>query len=577
MCGIFALINGNSSNGDSSNGDSLNGDSLNGELIEELFMLGKERGPENFKFFDNYKNMNISIGFHRLAINGLNEISNQPIVIDNILLICNGEIYNYKQLFDSHHFKQTTNSDCEIIIHMYMKYGMNQMLKLLHGVFAFILIDYRDYENLDLFKVFSARDTYGIRPMFYLEKNNGTLGFSSELKQLSPLYASNEGDIIKQFPPGHVKQFDYYKDKKTNLKLVFSSLTNFKYDSYNHWTSFELYNKHPTSHDIQYNLYNINKYLKQAVEYRVHNTDRPVACLLSGGLDSSLITALVAKHYKNPNQLETYSIGLKDAEDLKYARKVAEYIGTNHHEIIVSEDDFFNAIPEVINTIESYDTTTVRASVGNYLIGKYISEHSNAKVIFNGDGSDELTGGYLYMHHAPTNEDFDMECRRLLDNIHYFDVLRSDRCISTHGLEPRTPFLDTIFTRYYLSISERIRNHTNGNLPEKYLLRKAFSQEKILPNEVLWRTKEAFSDGVSSEKNSWHTIIKRKIMELEENSIENLGSLPEITLEQKYYKKIFQSKFGNVEHVIPYYWMPKFIDSDDCSARNLSIYNRLNE
>ena len=176
---------------------------------------------------------------------------------------------------------------------------------------------------------------------------------------------------------------------------------------------------------------------------------------------------------------------------------VARHLGTNHHSIVLKESDFLNAIETVIYTIESYDTTTVRASVGNWLISKYIKENSEAKVVFNGDGSDEVTGGYMYFHCAPDELEFDKECRRLLGNIHYFDVLRSDRSISSHGLEARTPFLDRSFVQNYLSIPAKFRYHKGNKQCEKYLLRKAFENDNILPKEVLWRTKEAFSDGVS--------------------------------------------------------------------------------
>ena len=186
----------------------------------------------------------------------------------------------------------------------------------------------------------------------------------------------------------------------------------------------------------------------------------------------------------------------------------SEYEGKQDN---VRSQEFLNAIPEVIFAIESYDTTTVRASVGNYLVAKYIKEHTECKVIFNGDGSDELCGGYLYMHCAPNALEFDLECKRLLNEICYFDVLRSDRSISTNGLEPRTPFLDRGWVEVYLSIPKEVRFHVLHKLPEKYLLRKAFDNGGYLPDNILWRTKEAFSDGVSSLNRSWYTIIDEKV------------------------------------------------------------------
>ena len=278
----------------------------------------------------------------------------------------------------------------------------------------------------------------------------------------------------------------------------------------------------------------------------------------------------------NLSQLETYSIGLKGSEDLKYARKVATFLDTKHHEIIVSEQNFLDAIPKVIKEIESYDTTTIRASVGNYLVAKYIKENSDAKVIFNGDGSDEVTGGYLYFHKSPDSIEFDKECKRLLDQIHYFDVLRSDRCISSHGLEARTPFLDKIFVSTYLSIPLILRNHVINNKCEKFLLRESF--KGFLPNEVLYRTKEAFSDGVSKQSRSWYEIIQEHTETINIDRNKNYIHNPPQTKEQIYYREIFEKEYPNCEKVIPYFWMPKFVDATDSSARTLDIYNNnLNE
>jgi len=292
----------------------------------------------------------------------------------------------------------------------------------------------------------------------------------------------------------------------------------------------------------------------------VDNTDRELCCLLSGGLDSSLVTSLVNKYYKlkNPNKkLHTWSIGMKGSEDLQYAKKVADFLKTEHHHIELDKEEFLNAIPEVIYAIESYDTTTVRASVGNWLVSKYIKENSDAKVVFNGDGSDEVCGGYLYFHYAPNCLDFDKECKRLLEDIHYFDVLRSDRSISSHGLEARTPFLDKNFVQTYLSIPADIRDHNVQGVCEKYLLRKAFDNKDLLPKEVLWRTKEAFSDGVSSDKESWFETIQKRHAN-----------------EKVYYKQIFSKYYENQDKVIPYYWMPKFVNATDASARTLDVYNK---
>jgi asparagine synthase (glutamine-hydrolysing) len=347
-----------------------------------------------------------------------------------------------------------------------------------------------------------------------------------------------------------------------------------------------------------YQIYkNISNYLINAVNKRCLTTERPIACLLSGGLDSSLIAALVTDFYKINNletPLETYSIGLADSEDLKYARIVADYIGSKHTEIIVTEEEMFQIIPEVINAIESYDTTTVRASIGNYLLGKYIATHSSAKVIFNGDGSDELFGGYLYMNKCPDDIEFDKETRRLLRDIHMFDVQRSDKSISSNGLEPRTPFLDKTFVNYILSIPASFRNHKNnsnlghlgninnlGNI-EKYLLRSCFSiknfknfnEKQILPDEILWRKKEAFSDGVSSHGRSLYQILQEQIA-IQLNEVEKTDTfLASIETEKYYYKKIFEERLPQCSHILPYFWMPKYTDAIDPSARTLGFYEK---
>ena len=272
------------------------------------------------------------------------------------------------------------------------------------------------------------------------------------------------------------------------------------------------------------------------------------------------------------------------SEDLKYSQIVADHLGTKHTQIILSEDDFFDAIPEVIKSIESYDTTTVRASVGNYLISKYIREHSEAKVIFNGDGSDEVTGGYMYFHKAPTEEEFDKECHRRLDDIYTFDVLRSDKSVSSNGLEPRTPFLDKEFVDAYLSIPIKHRYHPGNKQCEKYLLRKAFDGINLLPDNVLWRTKEAFSDGVSSQTKSWFEIIDEKIRAANGNvympdvyeSKKYSVNMPS-TQEQNYYRELFEKFYPGGGYILPYFWMPKYVNAQDSSARTLNVYNEQHE
>ena len=299
------------------------------------------------------------------------------------------------------------------------------------------------------------------------------------------------------------------------------------------------------------------------------------------------------KFYKSDQPLQTFSIGLPGSEDLKYASIVAKHLKTKHHEIILTEDQFFNAIPEVIKTIESYDTTSIRASVGNYLVGKYIKENTDCKVIFNGDGADELMGGYLYFKKAPNEYEFDKECKRLLQDIYMYDVLRSDRCISSHGLEPRTPFLDRKWVEFYLTIDRNLRFNTTKDKCEKYLVRKSFHElaVELLPNEILWRTKEAFSDGVSSLTKSWYEIINEKInkLNIHESTLQNkllsvidmynnfpISNNKPTTIEQAYYRYIYNKHYRGTDHLIEYYWMPKYVTANDASARTLKVYSENN-
>jgi asparagine synthase (glutamine-hydrolysing) len=487
----------------------------------------------------------------------------------------------------------TTGSDCEVIIYLYLKYGIEQTLTMLDGVFSFVLFDNRViYDDLTS-KIYIARDPLGVRPLYYLKCLDESLRtqlycFASELKCLEKIYNTQrfpEKYLIQQFQPGTYSIF--------NLSSQVSSCWRpFKENIVYFLPTFSL-NEIVTQQnymDLLIEYYNnISYYLCKSVEKRCLTTERPIACLLSGGLDSSLIAALVADYYKK-NQieqpLETYSIGLKGSEDLKYARIVAEYIGSTHTEVIVTEQEMFDIIPEVIYKIESYDTTTVRASIGNYLLGKYISEKSSSKVIFNGDGSDELFGGYLYMNNCPDDIEFDRETRRLLKDIHLYDVLRSDKSISSNGLEPRTPFLDKSFVNYVLSIPLCFRNHNNTNDIEKTLLRNAFYKpfftnsngEQILPDSVLWRKKEAFSDGVSSQTRSLYVVLQEQIAFLLNSENNSTGTknqfLPSTDTEKYYYKKIFDSEFPNCQNILPYFWMPKYTDATDPSARTLTtLYN----
>ena len=532
MCGIFALIG------------------YNHPFDESYFHRGKKRGPE-FSILKQLVNgiRTNYFGFHRLAINGLTPSGNQPLEYKNYVLICNGEIYNYKELIRDYNLNVTSGSDCEVILHLYHLFGSKCLTKL-DGEFSFVIYD----KTTNFF--FIARDPYGVRPL-YMNVIGNTFCFSSDIAPMQFMNTNN----LEHFEPGS------YMEISGGINYYIS-----KQESYTHYNALIV-----TDH--QEYLYNMYALLCKSVVKRVENTERPVACLLSGGLDSSLVAAIAARHLTQKGMvLETYSIGLEGSEDLKYAAKVADHIKSKHTQIICTEDDFINSIPDVIKDIESYDTTSVRASVGNWNVGKYIKEHSEARVVLNGDGADELMGGYLYFHACPNSNEFVNECSRLLRNIHQFDVLRSDKSIASHGLEPRTPFLDIDFTSYYLRIPPNVRSHVGSGVQrvEKYLIREAFGYiaPELLPPEILYRKKEAFSDGVSSLNHSWYQIIQEKLSDIvipNENYALNPDTTP-TTKEQKYYRHLFETYYPGCSHIIPYFWMPKFVNATDASARTLNIY-----
>lgn len=534
MCGIFTIFNHDSN-----------------VCYYNSFNNGQERGPENSELL--YVNEGTLVGFHRLAINGLDNVSGQPMQKHNCMLVCNGEIYNHSNLYDIINGKPNTNSDCEIILDLYHKYGIEKTLEMLDGVYAFMIYDYANK------CAFIARDIYGVRPLFigtseHSLKNN-CIGIASGVNMLNDHFTT-----IKQFVPGSYLELNYdnrFWVQEEPLKSFFKGY------------SLDIVKKTTDEYcEI------IRKSLINAVQKRVENTEREIAVLISGGLDSSTVAACVCSYVreKYPDTIiKSFSIGMEGSQDLLYAKIVADFLGTNHTNITLTEDDFFDAIPTVVKTIASYDTTTVRASVGNYLVAKYIREHSECKVVFNGDGADEVCGGYLYFHKAPDSVEFDKECKRLLKDICFYDVLRSDRTISNNGLEARTPFLDKNFVSTYFSIPCDVRNHNVGKYQEKYLLRRAF--KGYLPVGVLNRRKEAFSDGVSKETRSWHNIIKEKLETLDIDTTKVYSHTQPKTKEQFYYRELFEQIYQGHDNIIPYFWMPAWSEGvTDASARELDNY-----
>ena len=520
MCGIFSYLGTKYSDK---------------ELIENGANKIVHRGPDST--INKRINEKLFFTFHRLAINGLNSESNQPFEIDGIHLICNGEIFNFKDLINKHSLsdKYKSDSDCEIILHLYLLYGIDKTCKLLDGEFAFILYD----SNEDT--LYIARDHLGIRSLYWsFSESDSEIIVCSELKGLVEL-ASSE---IKQFPPSS------YWCSKTNEITKYFDFSNLEYNN----------------DDEVSIILNIRTLFTQAVEKRLMS-DRKLACLLSGGLDSTTVSAIVASKYE-PYTLSTYSIGLKGSVDLYYAQMASEYFKTNHTSIELTNEEFLSAIDKTIKQIESYDTTSVRASVGNYLVSLYIREHSDDTVIFCGDVSDEIFASYRGFYYAHNDEVFQNENVKMLENIQYFDVLRSDKSISGAGLEARVPFSDKDFLKYCMSIKPSQKRFSKEKI-EKYLFRKAF--EDMLPHELAWRVKTAFSDGVSNAEKPWYEIIneymdtKYSNEEFELKKEKYIHNKP-YDKESLYYREVYEKYYPNTEYTIPYFWKQPFMGDEDPSA-----------
>ena len=483
----------------------------------------KSRGPDSTRI---EIRDGVSMGINRLRVNGSQVSAEQPFTNDTIMTVCNGEIFNHQELENKYGYVPRSGSDCEVLL-PHLEYGgtPEEICNSLDAEFS--LFSY----NSKTQKVLVARDPYGVRPLFWGRTRKGYWAFASELKAIHEIC-----DHVEQFKPGWYMELDC---STPDITFFYSR-----------------YKKEIIIQKCQNVFHNISNILEKAVKKRLMCENGGVCCLLSGGLDSSLVAALANKHTDKP--IHTFSIGMEGSPDTKWALEASKWIGSAHHIVCPTQEEFCEAIPEVIKAIESYDVTTVRASVGNYLVAKYIRENTDFKVVLNGDYSDEVTGGYLYMKLAPDYPEFRRECMRLVDNIHFFDSLRSDRTVCAHGLEARTPFADKEFVEYYLSVDPEITS-PRGEM-EKFGLREAFRDSGLLPPEVLNRRKEAFSDGVSAEDNSWHKIVHAHVIKLGYKS------------EEDAYLGIFNKYYRHHERVIPYKWMPKYCDAKDPSARNLEIY-----
>lgn len=526
MCGITIYISKNKNEHDETN-------------IKNVSF----RGPDDLNIIKTiYKDYNISFVFHRLAIIDL-EHGQQPFIYQNddriIYLLCNGEIYNYLDIIKQYNF--STKSDCHVILDMYVKQGIYKTVEKLDGEFAFVIVDITKDKGM---KIYSCRDRFGIRPLFYYKNDTG-IYFSSELKGL-PFHGKG-----KQVEPRYIHFF-----LEQNLFFKEISISYYQIGlNYIHSSADDIYKQ-------------IRDVLIKSVNDRLQS-ERPIGALLSGGLDSSLICGIASKLLADKGKrLNTFTIGMDiDSPDIIAAKKVAIFINSIHHEIIIPVEEWINNLPNVIKQIETTCITTIRASTAQYLISKWISKNTDIKVILNGDGSDEITSGYLYFYNAPNSDESHKENIELLKQIHNYDVLRVDRGISAFGLESRVPFLSHHFVDLYLSIDKSLRNPIKGNRMEKYLLRKSFELEHIIPNDILWRKKEAFSDAVSNKRKSWFEYINDYVntqINPDDKELNNFSSK-----EAYWYYKLFKSYYPNYEYKIQN-WLPKWCgDIQEPSARVL--------
>jgi asparagine synthase (glutamine-hydrolysing) len=555
MCGIFALLRKISKT-----------TGLTYDKVYAEFVKINHRGPDHHVLVDVYNNNDddtmITYGFHRLSINGLDEISNQPLfhpVDERIVVICNGEIYNYKDLIkllgiDNYY----SHSDCEIIVHLYEKYGIEQTVNLLDGVFSFVLVDFRE----KIPKMFAARDPIGIRPMFIGEdpESKSLIGLASEMKSLHELCPT-----INPFLPGHYMVIDCV------------SMTGQYHRYFDFTQSFGV--RFSTAKSVTPNVTSTtNQLLTDSVEKRLLMSDRPVGLFISGGFDSSAVASIASRI--SDHELHSFAIGVEgfDAPDLEYARQVANFLGTKHHEVKYNIEDGIKALRDVIWHLESYDVTTIRASTPMYLLSKYIRENTDITVILTGEGPDESHGGYLYFSYAPSLEEFQAETERRTSQHYMYDVLRSDRTTSAWGLEVRVPYLDKRFLNYSINLDPKIKHPKHNNDIEKFVLRKSFDtpDDPYLPNEILWRPKEAFSDGVGY---SWKDrIIEYADENISDQLFEQREQLYPIntppTKEAFMYRQIFEEFFPGRASLIKSIWMPKWVGEDvvDPSATVLDVH-----
>ncbi|NCA92925.1 asparagine synthase B [bacterium] len=515
------------------------GDSITVEEFKKGFAKTVSRGPDMSEIF---REDNVILGFHRLAIMGLNPKGMQPFYYNDNVVVCNGELYGFRTLKNdliSKGYRFESESDCELLLPLYNEHGLD-MFNMLDAEFALIIYDKSSHSLI------AARDPIGIRPLYYGYDEAGKIIFASEAKNLVGLC-----NIIMPFPPGH-----YYADGKF---VMYRDIT--KVDKF-------------TTESIEEVCKKIKEKLDAGIIKRL-DADAPLGFLLSGGLDSSLVCAVAAKHLNKP--IETFSIGMKsDAIDLKYAKEAAAYIKSNHHEIIITEKDVIDFLPEVVHILGTYDITTIRASMGMYLICRAIHQQSDIRVLLTGEISDELFG-YKYTDYAPSPAEFQKEATKRIQEIHMYDVLRADRCISSNSLEARVPFGDLDFVSYVMSIAPELKMNTYGI--GKYLLRKAYEGD-YLPKSLLMREKAAFSDAVG------HSLVDHIKAYAEEKysdsefaeRIKKYDFAKPFTKESLLYRELFEDFYPNQAEMVKDFWMPnkswEGCNVNDPSARVLSNYGK---
>ncbi|CAH0399814.1 unnamed protein product [Chilo suppressalis] len=521
------------------------------------------RGPDAWRIEQDAREPLAIFGFQRLSIVD-SLYGMQPMrlhAFPRTTLICNGEIYNCKRLQQQHDFPYETKCDVEAIIHTYHKFGIAEAVKNLDGVFAFCLLDGEKR------KIYIARDPYGVRPLFKLhDSDNNVLAICSEAKGLIGLkQKAGKNSTLGQFTPGHLEVWSILDSGKVTLDYTEQYFTP--------GTAPRFVPFVPEEELQKLTAYEKTARLLEAACKKRLMADRRIGCLLSGGLDSSLVTALVvklAKEIQLPYKIQTFAIGMGDSPDLVAARTVAEYLGTEHHEVQFDEKDVRDALDNVIYHLESFDITTIRASLPMYLLSKYIKNNTDTTVIFSGEGADEVAQGYIYFRDAPSSAAGHEESVRLLTDIYLYDGLRADRTTSAFSLELRVPFLDIQFTHHYLGVDAKMRQPQNG--VEKHLLRSSFDKSGLLPDSILWRHKEAFSDGVASVKKSLFTIIGEIINERFKDENVKFDGITPITTESKYYRTVFEKSYPGQQNFTPYYWMPKWVQVSDPSARFIKHY-----